>query len=312
VEKDLEYNLGMSFSKIRVAVLRGGPSNEYDASLKTGAHVLSLLREMPGVYEPVDIFISKDGEWHLSGLVRESHKALDYTDVVWNALHGSYGADGQVQRLLEELKIPFTGSGAVASALALNNDMARRLYREYSLLTPSSELITKDILSDDLIIDIFRNYLLPVIVKPANAQRSFGPSLAFTFRELKEKISETLQSSPRVLVEEFVKGDEISCAVVENVKGEKIHSLSPIIKYKSKFKTEENKEVEEVAKRAHAVLGLSHYSNSDFIITPKKNIYILETRSLPLLHRDSLMHYSLGVAGWHPREFVDHVIKLAL
>src|SRR5690349_10161681 len=105
--------------KTRVAVLRGGPSSEYEVSLKTGGQVLSLLREMPEAYEPLDVFISKDGEWHLQGLVQEPHEVLKHADVAFNALHGYYGEDGQVQRLLESLKVPYTGSSAIAAALTM-------------------------------------------------------------------------------------------------------------------------------------------------------------------------------------------------
>ena len=187
----LGYNLDMSFSsKIKVAVLRGGPSDEYDVSLKTGGHVLSILRQMPDKYDPQDILISRDGEWHLSGLVDDPHKVLQHVDVVWNALHGQYGEDGQVQRVLEGLQIPFTGSGAVASALSMNKDMAKGLYKSYGLLTPEHELIDDENLDEDKLIAIFQNYLHPVIVKPASSGSSVGMHLARSFSELKEAVKE--------------------------------------------------------------------------------------------------------------------------
>ncbi|MDO8589957.1 MAG: ATP-grasp domain-containing protein [bacterium] len=299
-------------SKIRVAVLRGGPSSDYSASLQTGAHILSALRETPETYEPVDIFISKDGEWHRGGLVHEPHRALEHTDVVWNALHGSYGEDGQVQRILDGLQVPFTGSGALASTLAMNKELSKRLYQEHSLLTPVHELITEDNLNEDQLINIFRTYLHPVIVKPANASGSLGVSLAHTFDELKQSIKKVFTYSPRALVEEFVKGGEVSCAVINDAKGERIYALIPSSKADFELNVEENKRIEQMAKRAHEVLGLRHYSSSDFIVTPKRKIYILETNSLPALHKDSLTHRSLEATGWHPRDFVDHVLKLAL
>lgn len=303
-------------SKIKVAVLRGGASESYNASLKTGEHVLSTLREMPDSYEPIDIFISKDGEWHREGLVYEPHRALEYADVVWNALHGVYGEDGQVERLLEGLKIPFTGSGAAASAFAMNKEMAKRLYREHALLTPTHELVTEESFNEDQLVAISRNHLYPMIVKPANATGSLGVSLAHTFPELKQAIKETFVHSPRVLVEEFIKGDEVSCGVIEEAKGESLYALLPTrpdsMKRSGRLSVEENKSVEEMAKRAHRALGLRHYSASDFIITPKRNIYILETNSLPRLHRGSILYQSLDATGWHHHDFVEHVLKLTL
>lgn len=296
-------------SKIKVAVLRGGQSLGYGDSLKTGEHILSALREMPETYEPIDIFISIGGEWHRGGLVEEPHQALRHTDVVWNALHGSYGEDGQVQRVLESLQIPFTGSSAVSSALSMNKDMAKNLYRRHSLLTPAHEIITEKNFNDDKLITIFRTYLYPVIVKPSDGIHSLGVQLVNSFQELKQATKETLDYSPKVLVEEFVKGIDVSCTVIEKAKGEDVYALLPSSKSKSKLKVEENKQIEEMAKRAHEVLGLSHYSASDFIITPKGRIYILETNSLPVFHKGSLMHDSLEATGWRSRDFVDHVLK---
>ncbi|PJA37013.1 MAG: hypothetical protein CO183_00380 [Candidatus Zambryskibacteria bacterium CG_4_9_14_3_um_filter_42_9] len=299
-------------SKIRVAVLRGGPSNLYDTSLKTGEFVLSALREMTDTYEPLDIFISKGGEWHKSGLVYKPHRALEHADVVWNTLHGSYGEDGQVQKLLEGMKIPFTGPRTMASTLAMNKDMSKRLYKERSMFTPAYELVTMEGVNDDKLIAIFRSFLQPVVVKPANQSGSIGMSISYTFDGLKESVEKAFAYSPRVLVEEFIKGDEISCGVIEGVKGENIYALTPYSSEPESEFGEVKNMIADRAKEAHEVLGLSHYSSSDFIITPKKKIYILETNSLPPLHEGSLMHRSLGADGWRHNDFVDHVLRLAL
>lgn len=303
----------MSFSsKIKVAVLRGGPSVGYDTSLKTGEHVLSVLRNIPDTYEPLDIFISKDGEWHKEGLVHEPHQVLRYVDVVWNALHGSYGDDIQVQRVLEGLKIPFTGSNSVSSVLSMNKDMAKNVYQRHSLNTPLHELFLKDNLDEDKLVTVFRTYLHPVIVKPSNGVDSLGVRFAHTFHELKLAIKEAFKHSPKVLVEEFIKGDEVSCVVVEGARGHKLYAFLPVGKNKPVLKVEENKQIGEMAKCAHEMLGLRHYSGSDFIITPKRKIYILETNSLPAFYDGSLMHQSLGATGWKSHDFVKHVLGLAL
>ena len=322
--KNFGYNISMRLSsKIKVAVVRGGESDAYPSSLKTGGHILSTLREMPEIYEPIDIFISKDGEWHREGLVDNPHKVLRYVDVVWNALHGKYGEDGQAQRILESLKVPFTGSSAVASALSMDKDMAKRIYRRHSLLTPEHELIREG--DDDIrdkLITIFRSYLHPVIVKPANASGSLGVRKVSTFEELQEAIEDTFEYSPRVMVEEFIGGDEATCMVIEGAKGETrpnvpfctgeaIYALQPVSK-SGNLQTEESKKIEEMAKRAHEVLGLRHYSSSDFLITPRNRIYILETNSLPEIHTQSIAYNSLSSTGWHSRDFVNHVIGLVM
>lgn len=318
-------------SKIRVAVLRGGPSSEYEVSLNTGKEVLSYLRELSEIYEPADIFIAKNGEWHVSGLVFPPHEVLKNYDVVWNALHGAYGEDGQVQRVLESLKIPFTGSGTMASALSMNKDMAKQLYRRYNLLTPNHELVTNDDLNQDNLINIFQTYLPPVIVKPSGAGSSVGISLVHSFLELKEAIQNALKHSKGALVEEFIRGKEITCGVIDNFRDERYYALLPVeiektenknfFDYEAKYggKTneicpanitaEEGRVVAEMSRIAHHALGLRHYSRSDFIITPKGKTYILETNSLPGLTSESLLPKALYAVGLHPRDFIHHVLK---
>lgn len=295
-------------TKLRVAVLRGGPSHAYEESLKSGSHVLSLLREMPEQYEPLDIFISREGDWHHNGVVTNPHQVLSKADVVWNALHGSYGEDGQIQRLLENLQIPFTGSGITASAFATNKDIAKELYLRHSLLTPSFTSLYANNFTDEQLVEVFRKHLHPVIVKPANGVRALGVRIAHTFQELKDAVMKAFESSPKVIVEEYVRGTVSSCVVVENAKGEKLYTLIP----SARQPVEINKQIEAMAKVAHEVLGQRHYSSSDFIISPKGKVYILETNSLPVFHEGSPVHHSLLATGWQPKDFVDHCLKLTL
>ncbi len=293
--------------KIKVGVLRGGPSNEYDTSMKTGSHVLNILREMPEKFEPVDIWISKEGDWHIGGLRRAPHKAMLNLDLVVNALHGQYGEDGQVQKFLSDLKVPYTGSKPDASATAYNKDRAKEKYIFAGLLTPKFEIITEDNFNDDTLVTIFREYLQPVVVKPASSGSSIGMHLARSFEELRLAIKEAFTHSPKVLVEERIIGRKSTCVVLENARGEKYYAFVPT----GELSAEQNKEVEQASKIAHEALGLRHYSSSDFIITTKGKIYILETDSQPAFHPDSLLQKSLETTGWKSSEFLGHVINLA-
>jgi len=331
VKKVLGYNENMN--KLRVAVLRGGPSHEYDVSLETGRHILSLLNEMQEEYEPKDILISRSGEWYRDGLSFSPEDALLGIDVVFNAMHGQYGEDGEVQSLLEELGVPFTGSYSEASRLAMDKERAKQVFYESGLYVPRHELIELEPTPKQMTY-IFNNYVYPVIVKPASGGSSLGTKLVHTFHELGEAIEHALQYSKKVLVEEFIRGREATCGVVENARGEKLYALLPIeikkhpkrhfFDYEAKYsgETEEicpgsfsqktAREIENQAKKAHVALGLHHYSRSDFIITPKGKIYILETNTLPGFTQESLFPKALHAVGWHPKHFVDHIIKQAL
>lgn len=303
-------------SRIKVAVLRGGISPAYEESLKTGGYVLSLLRDLPEQYEPVDVFISRAGDWHRSGLVEDPYRILSKTDVVWNALHGHYGESGEVQKLFHELRVPFTGSGITPSLLSHDKEHAKNLYRFYGIPTPESTVLSEFDDIDDKLIEIFRNYLHPVIVKPATGVRGVGVALAHGFYELKEAVKRCFNHAPKVMVEEYVRGTVSTCAVVENAKGQDLYALLPThfeTEYRRVRPTpEENKRIEAFAKQAHQALGLRHYSSSDFVVTPKGKIYILETNSQPLFHEDSPLHTSLAASGWRPHDFAEHCVKLAL
>jgi D-alanine-D-alanine ligase len=307
------------FSKIRVAVLRGGPSEGYGTSLKTGEYVLSHLREMPDKYEPIDIFISKDNEWHIGGLVREPRQALLHADLVWNALHCSYGEDGKVQQILDALRIPYTGSNAVSSALAMNKEMAKSVYKRYGFSTPQHEMITDESYNEAELVRIFREYLHPVVVKPANRSLGLSVKMAYTYPELKQFVEESLKYSSKIMIEEMVRGTSASCVVLDRARGERAYAFLPVEimsdsshRSPGNFSAAERKSMSEMSKLVHHTLGMRHYSSSDFIITPKGKIYILETNSLPALHKDSLVHASFEPVGWKSHDFIDHVVELAL
>lgn len=303
-------------SRIKVAVLRGGTSPAYEESLKTGGYVLSLLRSMPEEYEPFDVFISKDGEWHQAGVSADPYVILSKADVVWNALHGGFGESGEVQRFLESLQLPYTGSGTASALFAHDKELAKTLYVRHNIPTPAFASVRNSDDWEEKLVAIFRNQPHPFVVKPATGVAGIGVRLARTFQELKEAVRRNFAHAPKVLVEEFVSGTIASAHVIEDAKGERFYALVPthLETYYRRVRPrpEENRQMEEYAKLAHEALGLKHYSSSDFVVTPKGKIYILETNAQPVFHEDSLFHQSLEGSGWKPKDFVAHSIKLAL
>lgn len=302
--------------KIKVAVLRGGPSYAYDDSLKTGAFVLSHLRDRED-YEPIDVFISRDGDWHHFGLVESPHKILSCADVVFNTLRGPYGEDGGVQHILETLNMPFVGSQTFASGVSHNKALTKDIYIRHSLPTPRFMVIgPEDFESEKKFVHVYRNFMLPVMVKPVTGARGMGLRLARTINDVKDAVKKVFEHSPKAIIEEYISGTSAHCVVLENAKGEKLYSFIPVhISTKRNTASPsvaENKKIESFAKRAHEALGLRHFSSSDFIITPRGKIYILETNSVPTLFEGSVLHKSLEQTGWQPKDFVDHTIKLAL
>ena len=159
--------------KLRVGVLRGGPSGEYEISLKTGKNIISVLHERPN-YEVQDIFIDRNGIWHTGGVSRSAGRILQHVDVIVNALHGSYGEDGRVQQLMESHGVPYTGSRSFGSALGMNKPLAKKFFKMHGLLTPEHTIVRKDNYSPESLRKIMTDYPHLRLVKPASSGSSLG------------------------------------------------------------------------------------------------------------------------------------------
>ncbi len=321
-------------SKIRVGVLRGGPSDEYEVSLKTGATVLKHLSE---AYQPIDIFIDRAGRWHTHGVGHEPHQALPKLDVIFNALHGQYGESGEVQHFLETHQFPFSGSGRFACALATNKALAKTMVGRLGIKTPFHKIIHREEANpiDSLAAYLYRSFPQPSVVKPLDRGSSLGTSIVSTPRELADALDHAFLVSDTVLVEEYIVGREATCGVLENYRGEPCYAFLPVeitppaesrffdyfAKYSGtsvmvcpgNFTVEEKENLQGLAQRVHQALGLRHYSRSDFIVHPRRGIYFLEADALPdLIEESSPYLKSLHAVGTPIPQFLDHVIGLAM
>src|SRR3989344_518012 len=165
---------GENVHKTRVGVLRGGPSSEYEVSLKSGA---AVLEHLPRKYNPIDIYIDRNGKWHLNGVAYPPEKILKQLDVVWNAMHGEYGEDGKVQKILESFNIPYTGSASLPSALAMNKFFSREYFKKAGLKIPEGSILKKEEKNYIKTFEIFSNFKKPLVVKPVSCGSSVGVSI---------------------------------------------------------------------------------------------------------------------------------------
>ena len=323
-------------SIITVGVLRGGPSNEYEVSLGTGANMLKALREkLATSYRAKDIFISKDGVWHIDGVPRKPEEILQQIDVAILALHGTYGEDGKVQELLESFGIPFTGSGSLASAVAMNKNLSKKAFASQGIKVAADIIVESKAIQHDvdaIAQDIFRSFSMPAVVKPVCSGSSVGVSIVKSAKELKKGLVEAAKHSDMVMVEEYIKGTEASVGVIEGFRGEDIYVLpvaeirpkNEFFDYEAKyqgaseeivpatFSKELKQELGILARKAHAALGLRHYSRTDFMIHPKRGIFTLEINTLPGMADQSIIPKALLAVGSDGHELFDHLIKLAL
>ncbi|MCC2630265.1 MAG: D-alanyl-alanine synthetase D-alanine-D-alanine ligase [Candidatus Paceibacter sp.] len=313
--------------KLRVAVLRGGPSSEYDVSLKSGG---TILKHMPEKYLAHDILISKNGVWHRDGFERSPDRALSHIDVVFNAMHGEYGEDGKVQRILDGLNIRYTGSNSTASALAMNKHLTKKAFQSHGIKTPYHTVVKREDDVDEKLSHIFHHFFLPIVVKPASSGSSVGVTIVHNFSHLEDALLKALTISEVALVEEYIKGKEATCGVINNFRGESTYTLLPVeiihpkengffdydAKYSGKsqeivpgnFSDSEKQEIQRLAKHVHDSLGLRHYSRTDFMVHPRRGVFVLEVNTLPGLTQESLLPKSLEAIGCSLSDFIDHLI----
>lgn len=313
-----------------VGVLRGGPSREHEVSLKTGAAIIANLD--PERYVARDIYIDKSGQWHDRGKVVPPERVLRQLDVALIGLHGEYGEDGEVQKLLERFSVPYAGADAFGSYLAMHKLMAKTRATETGFLTPEFRHIGSPEESESVAHDVIRSFHQPVVVKPIGWGSSVGVSVVGGYAPVLTAIQQLFaEGAPSVLVEEYIRGKEATVGVVEHMRGESLYSLPPVeiippegdfFSYNSKysgatreicpgnFSRVDSEELQRLARVMHRSLGLRHYSRSDFIVAPK-GVYYLETNTLPGLTAESLMPKALASVGVAFPDFLSHLVMLA-
>ena len=314
-----------------VGVLRGGPSREHDVSLKTGAAIIGNLPA--DRYVVRDIYIDKSGQWHDRGKIVSPERVLRQLDVALNGMHGDYGEDGEVQKLMERFGVRYAGSDSFGSYLAIHKLMSKIRAQEAGLLTPEFRHVARLEDAEDAAVEVTRSFHQPVVVKPVSWGSSVGVSIVGGYAPVLAAIQQLFsEGAEGVLVEEYIRGTEATVGVIENLRGETLYSLPPVeiippendfYSYDSKYSgvtrhmcpgnfsrvTAEDLQV--AAKAMHRALGLRHYSRSDFIVAPT-GVYYLETNTLPGLTTESNIPIALAAVGVSFPDFLSHLVNLAL
>ncbi len=314
-----------------VGVLRGGPSREHEISLKSGAAILKNLPESR--FAAHDVYIDKSGQWYERGRPTTPDRTLRQLDVVLIGLHGEYGEDGEIQRLLERFGVRYAGADSFGSYLAMHKLMAKMRAKEAGLLTPEFRHVERATDSERVAHDIIRTFHQPVVVKPVGWGSSIGVSIVGGYAPVLTAIERLFtEGALSVLIEEHIRGREASTGVVEDLRGEPLYALPPVeiitsdgdfFSYDAKYSDGSRKacpgnfsrvtteDLQRAAKVMHRALGLRHYSRSDFIVA-SRGIYYLETNTLPGLTTESLLPKSLAAVGIPFPVFLSHLVNLAL
>lgn len=272
----------------------GGLSAEREVSLNTGAGVYAALLENKWDVVAIDW---KQGT-SLAQLLEDAG-----ADVVWNALHGTYGEDGAVQGLCTCLRIPCTGSGILASALAMDKVMSKRIFESNNIPTPRWQLLPHDGPADGSDASSLE-WKLPCVIKPANEGSSVGVSVVEERSQLPAAIASARQFHGPVIVEDYIAGTEVFVGILnDRVLGSvEVRPATKFYDYEAKYKRTDTKYLlppelpadvmarcEQHALASYRALGCSGHARPDLRITTSGEVFVLEVNTLPGMTATSLL-----------------------
>lgn len=301
--------------KLNVGVIYGGKSCEHDISVSTGREIINNLDS--NKYNIVKIYISNDidNKWVLD-LINNK------LDIVIIGLHGGIGENGSIQGLLECLNIPYIGSDVLGSAIGMNKYITKKLLEVSNIKTPKYVFIKN---RDKVDKNMFRMLCYPLVIKPNEEGSSVGVMIVNNYRKLISGIKKLKKLGYDILVEEYIKGNEVSCGVIEN--GNDIEVLDVLdIKsnnlfydYDAKYNDDKTciditsldkdivSNIKDIAKRVFISLNSKGYARIDLIVSDK-DIYVLEINTLPGMTEHSLIPKELKLRDISYKEFLDNLI----
>ena len=291
----------------RVAVLMGGPSAEAEVSLKSGAMVVAALRQAGLTAVPVEIH----------GTTVNLPSDLD---VAFIAMHGTFGEDGQIQRILEDHGVAYTGSDPGASARAFDKVLAKECFVEAGIPTPKSVVFDG--------VNVPEELRWPLFVKPARQGSSVGISRVDDLAGLVQAYQQARQFDSQVLVEEFVRGREFTVGILDGtaLPVVEIRTKREFFDYQAKYTDGATDEIcpapleamvamraKMFALRAHECLGCRDYSRVDLMMNEATGqFYVLEVNTLPGMTANSLLPKAARAAGLEMPALCARMVQLAL
>jgi D-alanine-D-alanine ligase len=295
----------------KIAVLKGGPGSERQVSLATGAGVAKALRSLGAEVTEVDV-------------ADEKFQLPNDTDLAFIALHGTFGEDGQVQRILEDRGVSYTGEGVAESELAFDKIPSKRKFSDHGVLTPRWEVIQAGETP---------NLPLPLVIKAPRQGSTVGVYIVKEESALAPALKEAAQYDHEFLIEEFILGRELTVGILGDL-------ALPVLEIipKSGFYDFNNKypflnpqggggaehvcpaeipgeltsKIQDLALLACNSLGLKVYSRVDVILSPQNEPFVLEVNTIPGMTEASLLPEAAGVAGISYAQLCAQIIELSL
>lgn len=347
--------------KLNVAVVFGGKSGEHEVSLmsatnvinamdksKYNIHTIGITKKGQWMLYQGDAEKIKDGSWESEARSLDNHKLIDLMlgsileenrkpklDVIFPVLHGPNGEDGTIQGFFEMLGIPYVSCGVIGSALGMDKAISKQLFMDVGLKVAEYDVVYKFEIKDRLQAVIERleaKFLYPVFVKPVNMGSSVGITKAHDRKELEYGLKEAAKYDRKILVEEFIDGRELECAVLGNnyPKATGVGEIIPskefydyeakyfddgksILAIPARLSEEQNKKIGEASIKAFKALDCCGMARADFFLEKTTGeIYINEINTIPGFTRISMYPKLWEAAGLSYSELIDKLIELAL
>jgi D-alanine-D-alanine ligase len=299
-----------SFKKGKVGVLMGGLSREREISLKTGKAIQKALAEKGYQVCPMDV-------GHDIGEILVKKKI----EVAFIALHGKFGEDGTIQGMLELMRIPYTGSGVLASALALHKIMSKKIFLYEKIPTPCFEVLHRREIEKDP--DRSISFPLPYVVKPSREGSTIGISIVRREEERLGALQEAGKYDEEILVEVFMKGKEITVGILGDIPLPVIEIVpkSGFYDYHSKYTKGETEYIipariprerylfaQEMGLRAFQTLGCSDFARVDMMTDEEGNPYVIDVNTMPGMTETSLLPKAASYAGIAFEDLVERIL----
>lgn len=299
---------------MKVGVIAGGISSEREVSLRSGQAVFNALKELG--FNVVFIDAGKD----LCEKIKE-----EKIDIAFLVLHGGWGENGGVQGMLEVMGIPYTGSGVLASALAMDKEASKKVFIYHGIAVPPFKVINRD---DYLKKTVSLEPIgFPCVVKPAQEGSSVGVNIVKNESEFEFAVNEAFKYGERIIVEKFIEGKEIHIGVLGDkaLGGVEVRPKKGFYSYEAKYTKGMTEyilppeidealyeKLKELGLRAHKALGCKGGTRVDMLVDSSGNAYVLEVNTIPGMTETSLLPKIASLAGYDFKGLVKEILELAL
>lgn len=299
-----------------VGILRGGPQEGHEHSVRSGQLALTSLPSDRYVLR--DIYIDRNGVWYDRGRQSTPGKILPTIDIALVLLTGPYGSSGEVQRLLSQFGVPYTGSDPMPAFTAAHGVLAREHAKELGLRVPRYRHADAHDQVHAEVAEAARTFLPPLIVRPSAAHGHASAQVLTGYEPVKQAVTGMLASNRGgVLIEEHVRGPRVRVGVLDKLRGQDRYVLPARTEADPHARSsapplskQQRNEIEDLARKLHDALGLRHHSESMFVLSPRGVIY-LGTDPFPHMSPDMPFGEMLKGVGISPDELFSHLLDLA-